>query len=211
MKTIILKIDKDKPDIDKLKQVADVLRAGGVAVIPTDTVYGLAAGAFETKAQKKIYALKGRSFRKPLILMPRDVASFRCIAEMPGQAQKIADKFWPGPLTLVLSTTGLGKIVSGGRADIGVRIPDSKIVLALVKLCGFPLVTTSANPSMKPSAKNGAQAEKYFKGKADVIIHSGTCGTGKESTVVDVTHFHCTVIREGCLESKMLLKHIQNC
>jgi L-threonylcarbamoyladenylate synthase len=206
MKTLILKIDKNKPDTDKLRQVAEVLKSGGVAVIPTDTVYGLAAGVFETKAQKRIFALKGRSYRKPLILMPRDTASFRCIAEMPEQARKLAGKFWPGPLTLVLPVTELGKLVSGGRADIGVRIPDSKLVLALVKLCGFPLLTTSANPSDKPSAKTGAQAEKYFKGKADVIINAGSCALGRESSVVGATHFHCNVIREGCISSKDLEK-----
>lgn len=206
MKTLILKIDKNKPDAAKLKLVAEVLKSGGVAVIPTDTVYGLAAGVFEARAQKKIFALKSRSYHKPLILMPRDAASFRCIAEMPERAGKLAAKYWPGPLTLVLPVTELGKLVSGGRADIGVRIPDSKLVLALVKLCGFPLMTTSANPSHKPSAKTGEQAEKYFKGKVDVIINAGPCGLGKESSVVGATHFHCNVIREGCISSKELEK-----
>jgi len=208
MKTIIIKLDKHKPDVSALHQVADVLRTGGVAVIPTDTVYGLAAGAFETKAQKKIYALKGRSFRKPLILMPCDMSSLKCIADMPQQARKFAHKFWPGPLTLVLPATELGKIVAGGRSDIGVRIPDNKMVLDLVKLCGFPLVTTSANPSGKPSAKTGDEAQKYFKGKVDIILDSGTCDHGRESTVVDATQFHCTIIREGCLSGKQLLKSL---
>jgi L-threonylcarbamoyladenylate synthase len=208
MKTLILKLDKNNPDKNKLALAAETLKAGGVAVIPTDTVYGLAAGAFKAKAQKKIFTLKGRSYRKPLILMPCDTVSIASLVEMPQQANKLAVKFWPGPLTLVLPTTALGSIVSGGRKDIGVRIPENKIVLALVKLCGFPLVTTSANPSNKPSAKSGGDAVKYFDGKVDVIIDAGDCGTGKESTVIGATHFHCNVIREGCLPSKSLLKHL---
>jgi len=208
MKTLIIKLDKNKPNIEKLKKAAEILKAGGIAVIPTDTVYGLAASAFSVDAKKKIYALKGRSYRKPLIIMPADTDPLHYLVDMPEQARKLAKKFWPGPLTLVLPATELGSIVAGGRKDIGVRIPDNKIVLALVKLCGFPLVTTSANPSNKPSAKTGAEAEKYFKNKANVIIDAGPCGTGKESTVVDATHFHCTVIREGCLPSKQLLKYL---
>jgi len=206
MHTIILKINKNKPEAEKLRQAAEVLKSGGVIVIPTDTVYGLAAGAFSAQAQKKIYSLKGRSFRKPLILMPPEVNSLGLLAEIPEKAGKLIKKFWPGPLTLVLSTTELGRIVSGGRTDIGSRIPDSKIVLSLLKFCGFPILTTSANSSGRRSAKTGGEAAKYFKGKVELIIDCGECGTGRESTVVDVRHFPGTVIREGCLPKQDILK-----
>ncbi len=208
MKTVILKLEKNRPDISKLKLAAEVLKSGGVVVIPTDTVYGLAAGVFSAEAQKKIYSIKGRSFRKPLILMPPDIDSLKSLAHIPEPSGKLIKKFWPGPLTVVLSTTELGKMVSGGRSDIGVRIPDSKIVLGLLKHCGFPIMTTSVNPSGKPSAKSGDEALKYMKGKVDLIIDCGKCGLGKESTVVDVTHFHGTVIREGCISKKDILKCI---
>jgi len=208
MKTVILKVDKNTPDIKKLKQAAEVLKNGGVVVIPTDTVYGLAAGAFAAKAQKKVYSLKGRSYSKPLILMPPDVHSLKAIAEISVPADRLIKKFWPGPLTIILSTTQTGRMVSGGRQNIGARIPKSKILLSLLKICGFPLFTTSANPSGKPSAKSGAEAQKYFKGKVDLIIDCGRCEIGKESTVVDVTHFPGTVVREGCLPKKEILKCI---
>jgi L-threonylcarbamoyladenylate synthase len=209
MKTIILKIDKNKPEADKLKQAAEVLKTGGVVVIPTDTVYGLAANAFSVAAQKKIYSIKGRSFRKPLILMPPDLNSLKSIAHIPERSGKLIKKFWPGPLTVVLATTELGKLVSGGRSDIGVRIPASDIVRALLKVCGFPILTTSVNLSGKPSAKSGGEAAKYMNGKVELVIDCGRCDLGRESTVVDITHFPGTVIREGCLSKKDILKCIQ--
>jgi len=208
MKTIILNIDKNKPEPGRLAQAADALRSGGVIVIPTDTVYGLAASAFSAAAQKRIYALKGRSFRKPLILMPPDLHSLKSIANIPAGAGKLIKKFWPGPLTIVLATTELGRMVSAGRKDLGARIPASTVVQALLKLCGFPILTTSANPSGKPSAKSGDEASGYMKGRVELIIDCGECEIGKESTVVDVTHYPGTVVREGCLNKKDILKCI---
>lgn len=208
MDTIILKINKNKPEIEKLQKAADVLKNGGIIAFPTDTVYGLAGGAFNTQARKKIYKLKGRSFRKPLIVMPPNIESLNCMVEMSEQAGKLIKKFWPGPLTLIFSTTSIGKMIMDGRADMGARIPDNKIVLKLLKLYGSPIVTTSANISSKPSAKNGKEAAAYFKDKIDLILDAGQCNIGMESTVVDARHFHCTIVRQGCLQSKELLKYI---
>ncbi|MHB9154581.1 MAG: L-threonylcarbamoyladenylate synthase [Endomicrobiales bacterium] len=208
MKTEILPVDAHKPGKDALNKAAEVLRRGGIVVFPTDTVYGLAVSAFNKEAQVRLYRLKGRLYRKPLIIMPRDIASLELIADIPPHARKLMKKFWPGPLTLVLPATPLGRIVMGGRADLGARIPDNRVALELLKCCDFPLATTSANPSSRPSAKSAREAERYFRNKAEVILDAGLAPLGKESTVIDATHFHCVVLREGILPSKELLPHL---
>jgi len=197
-----------RSDIEALQKTVDVLRRGGVIIFPTDTVYGLAANAFNAAACRRIYSLKGRHYRKPLIVMPHSVNALRAIAVVPHKAEMIIKKFWPGPLTLVLNTTDLGKLLMGGRNDVGVRIPDCSIAQKLLKLCDFPLATTSANPSRKPSAKTAKDAAAYFHGKIDMVIDGGKCAHGAESTVVDMTHFPGTVVREGALDSKKLLKFL---
>lgn len=209
MKTLVLKIEADRPDPEKLKNAAKQLMEGRVAVVPTDTVYGLAASAFMAQACKKIYRLKGRSYRKPLILMTHSIDSIAMLVDVPAKARALMDRFWPGPLTIILPTTDLGKLVMGGRQNVGVRIPGEKALLKLLKACGFPLATTSANPSSAQSARSAKEAAAYFSGKVDLIIDSGKSALGKESTVLDMTHFPFTVVREGCLPKKELLEHVK--
>jgi L-threonylcarbamoyladenylate synthase len=205
MKTEILNVTSDAKEYSKLKRAADVLERGGVVVFPTDTVYGLAANAFIMQAQRKIYALKGRSFDKPLILMPDRIKTLRQLVNVPPQAVKLIHKFWPGPLTLIMPTNHMGKIIMGGRVDVGVRIPDNKIVVALLKLCSFPLLTTSANVSGKPSAKSFEEAKKYFNNKVELMLDAGPCRTGRESTVIDILRFPYTIVREGCLSKEEII------
>jgi L-threonylcarbamoyladenylate synthase len=208
MKTRILHIDRTRPDPAAVRAAAGVLAAGGVIVIPTDTVYGLAANAFNQAARRAIYRLKGRSYRKPLIIMPPDIPALATIAEISRDARKLMDAFWPGPLTLVLPATTLGRLVMGGRTDLGARIPDSPVMLALLHACGCPLMTTSANPSSKPSARSGAEAIRYFDGKVDCILDAGPAPHGRASTVIDMLKFPYVVLREGCLPSKKLLAYL---
>jgi L-threonylcarbamoyladenylate synthase len=203
--TELCKVNKNKPAHDVMARAAGVLKNGGLVIFPTDTVYGIAASAFHPDARKAIYHLKGRAFSKPLIIMPPDIEALKVFAEVPERACAIVKEFWPGPLTLVLPTTAMGKLVMGGRPDVGARIPDSPVALALLKTCGFPLMTTSANLSEKPSAICAQEVIEDFTGKVDMIIDGGTCRHSRESTVIDATHFHFVVIREGCLPSKKLL------
>ena len=208
MKTQTVKISAEKPEAAHLKKAAEVIRSGGVVVFPTDTVYGLAASIFDLGAQKKVYALKGRSYRKPLIVMAPDVRSIEHFVVIDAKTRRLMKEFWPGPLTLILATTPVGRMATGGRADIGVRIPDAPAALRLLSACGIPLTTTSANPSRKPSAKDAATAAAYFDRRVELILDGGRCAIGRESTVVDATSFPYTVVREGCLPSKKLLKFL---
>jgi L-threonylcarbamoyladenylate synthase len=212
MQTTGLKMVKDKNSVNHslndIGEAVRILKTGGVVIIPTDTVYGLAVSAFDRSAQKKIYRLKGRSYRKPLIIMPPDIRSAETLCTISDDARRLMQKFWPGPLTLILPTTALGQMVMGGRKDAGVRIPDHPAVLSLLAGCGFPIVTTSANPSTQPGAVNASAAKNYFFGKVDFIIDAGPTRSGSSSTVLDMTHFPYTVVREGCLPSKTLLKYL---
>ena len=208
MKTVVLKINKNNPQRAQIKKAAEVLSKGGIIVFPTDTVYGLAAGAFDLSAQKKIYKLKGRSFRKPLILISKDIESLEHFVAVNDDARKLAKSFWPGPLTIILPTTLLGKIAMGGRKDAGVRIPGDKIVSSLLKAYGSPVATTSANISARPSAKNRREALKYFNGKVELLLDGGKSKLGKESTVIDMVKFPYVVLRKGCVSDNELLNRL---
>jgi L-threonylcarbamoyladenylate synthase len=194
-------------DADSHKKTAEIIKNGGLAIVPTETVYGFAVDAFNIAAQKKVYNIKGRNQKKPLTLMTSDIESVRVFVKIPQKAYKIAKKFWPGQLTLIFPTTETGKIVSGGREDLGVRIPDSKFMLRLLKDIKRPIFTTSVNISNKNSAKNSKDTLK-FDGKVDVIVDDGKCKFSFESTVIDMVQFPYVILRKGCLDAKELLKYI---
>ena len=204
MKQTIKISHKDK---NSYKQTAEVIKKGGVAVIPTETVYGFAADAFNIEAQRAIYKIKGRNFKKPLIAMAPDIEAVRILADIPEKALKIAKIFWPGQLTLIFPTTPIGKIMSGGRENIGVRIPDNEFMLKLLKEIGTPIMTTSVNVSNKKSAKTFEETLE-FDGIADIMVDGGKCRFSFESTVIDTVHFPYVIIRKGCLDTNEILKHI---
>jgi L-threonylcarbamoyladenylate synthase len=189
------------------EKTAEIIKNGGIAIVPTETVYGFAVDSFNVNAQRKLYEIKNRSFRKPLILMAQDINNVKLFVKVSKKALKIAKRFWPGQLTLVFPTTELGKIVSGGRNDLGVRIPNNKFVLNLLRKIGRPIFTTSVNVSNNKSAKNINEALS-FDGIADIIIDGGQCKFSFESTVIDVVQFPYIIIRKGCLNANELLKYI---
>ena len=200
-----LKISAKDPDAHK--KTAEIIKSGGLAIVPTETVYGFAVDAFNIDAQKKIYKIKGRSQKKPLILMMPNIESVRVFVDIPKKALEITKKFWPGQLTLIFPTTETGKIVTGGRKDLGVRIPNNAFMLKLLQEIKNPVFTTSVNVSNKNSAKSYEDALD-FNGIADIIVDGGRCEFSFESTVIDMVQFPYLIIRKGCLNSKELLKHM---
>ncbi|MDR0978178.1 MAG: threonylcarbamoyl-AMP synthase [Endomicrobium sp.] len=192
---------------DSHKRAAEVIKNGGVAVVPTETVYGFAVDAFNLDAQKRVYKIKGRSLKKPLVLMASDIKSAGILVDIPPKAFKIAEKFWPGQLTLIFPTTETGRIVSGGRKDLGVRIPDNRFMLKLLRYLKSPVFTTSVNLSSKKSAKTSKDILK-FDDIADIIVDGGQCKFSFESTVIDMVQFPYTILRKGCLDTDDLLKYI---
>ena len=194
-------------DKDSHKKTAEIIKDGGIAVVPTETVYGLAADAFNFEAYQRVYKIKGRTFKKPLVIMTPDIDSAKILVEIPKKALKIARVFWPGQLTLIFPTTELGKILSGGRENLGVRIPNNEFMLKLLKELNSPIWTTSANVSGKKSAKSFDEA-KDFENIADIMVDGGKCEFSSESTVIDMVQFPYVVIRKGCLNTDEILKYI---
>lgn len=207
MKTKIISTKKESKDF-VVEKTNDVLKNKGIVVLPTDTVYGLMTSVFNFEGQQKIYKLKNRNLKKPLILMSDNVKTLKRFVVFPKKTEKIIMNFWPGQLTLILPTTDLGKLLTGGRDNLGVRIPDCKILLDIMAKYDIPLMTTSANISGKESAKNMETAAEYFNNKIDLIIDDGKCDYSFESTVIDMVKFPYVVIRKGCLDCKKLLEYI---
>ncbi|MDR3274693.1 MAG: threonylcarbamoyl-AMP synthase [Endomicrobium sp.] len=189
------------------KKTAEIIKNGGIAIVPTETVYGFAVNIFNIKAQKAVYNIKGRNYNKPLIVMAPDIRSLKTVVEIPEKALEIAKKFWPGQLTLIFPLTEIGQILSGGRKNLGVRIPDSKFMLKLLKELDTPIFTTSVNISNKSSAKNINETLR-FDGFVDIIVDGGRCKFSFESTVIDMVKFPYVIIRKGCLDINEILKYI---
>ena len=185
------------PDIEHF---AALLRDGGVAAFPTETVYGLGADATNSDAVLKIYETKGRPRFNPLIVHVADIAMAERYVEFSPLARRLA-AFWPGPLTLVLPMkqgSGLSDLVSAGLDTVGVRIPDHPLALALIRATGRPLAAPSANPSGKLSPTRASQVERAFRGRVPVL-DGGACRAGVESTILAVHGDTVTQLRAGAL------------
>jgi len=199
--TRILKINPQYPDLVLLKQAAAVLENSGVIGYPTETVYGLGANIFDADAVERIYAIKGRDFHKPLIVIVDSYEMLQPLVEyIPGVGNRIMREFWPGPLTVILQASSLvDKQVLGGGSTIAVRIPDNKICLTLLRLCGFPLTSTSANVAGKPNSVSAEDVEHNLHSKLDLIIDGGPSRSATASTLLDLTTESPQIRRIGAI------------
>jgi L-threonylcarbamoyladenylate synthase len=183
------------------------LKGGAVAIFPTETVYGIGTSVFSLIGIQRIYKLKGRHGRKPLALLVPTLEAARPLVEIiPPEAERLAELFWPGPLTLIFKASPLGRLVTGGLATIGVRIPDHPVALALLKKVGIPLATTSVNRSGQKAAVSGSACAKLFGTKVDWLIDGGTCRVKAASSVVDLSHYPFSIRREEAISRKVLEK-----
>jgi L-threonylcarbamoyladenylate synthase len=205
--TRVIALRKRKLSRGELDLCFESLSSGGLIVFPTDTVYGLACNAFHAHAIQEVYRIKGRSHLKPLPVFLSDVEQLPLVAkEILPEARSLTKAFWPGALTLVFKTAPLALHATRGKSTIAVRIPKIPMITDLLRELPFPLAVTSANTSSRPSLTLGVQARKFFKDKVDVIIDAGGCPIGRESTIVDVTHFPFTVLREGAVPKQNILE-----
>jgi L-threonylcarbamoyladenylate synthase len=136
------------------KKVIDVISSDGLAIAPTETVYSFIIDIFSVKARDTLYKIKKRNIKKPFIMMANSINIIKNFVNVSNDVLQITEKFWPGQLTLILSTTGIGRILSGGREDLGVRIPENRFMLKLLRKMNRPVFSTSVNISNKASAKN---------------------------------------------------------
>jgi len=199
--TEILKIDPVKPQEALVGRAVRVLKNGGVIGYPTETVYGIGCNFFHQEAVDRIYAMKKRRHDKAFILIVADPLQVRdVVAEIPESAERLMENFWPGPLTIIFkSAPHLQRSEFRRSKTIAVRIPDCRICLALLKGCGFPIVSTSANLNQQTPADTAGEVLALFDKKLDLIIDGGRTPGTIPSTIVDVTKTPVKIIRQGAV------------
>lgn len=192
-------------DIKDIITVAEILKNGGIAAIPTETVYGLAADAFNGEAVKKIFEAKGRPQDNPLIVHIADFEQIYSIArEVPESAKKLAERFWPGPLTMILpKKKEIPDETSGGLDTVAIRMPSNPIANKIISL-SCPLAAPSANISGFPSPTAFGHVEADMMGRADAICDGGDCGVGVESTVITLVPKTPVLLRPGGITAEQL-------
>lgn len=184
-----------------------LLKGGEVVALPTETVYGLAANAFDADAVRKIFELKGRPTRNPIIVhvASRDMA-LDCVAEWNDSAERLAKAFWPGPLTLVLPKSAkVPDIVAADGPTVGIRWPSHPFIQAVIRECGFPIAAPSANLSNQLSPTNAEHVRKSFGDKIPLIVDGGQSQVGIESTVVDLSVTPPRLLRPGIIHHESLM------
>jgi L-threonylcarbamoyladenylate synthase len=187
-------------------RATELLRAGEVVALPTETVYGLAANALDAKAVSRIFQIKGRPANNPIII---HVASYemvkRSVNGWPELAAKLSRFFWPGPLTLVLPrVNGIPDIVTAGGVTVGVRWPGHPFMQAVIRECGFPLAAPSANLSNQISPTNAEHVRAQLADKIPLIVDGGQSQVGIESTVLDLTVLPPRILRPGMIHAESL-------
>lgn len=206
MNTKIIQIDRENFKDEELLEAAEILRSGGLVAIPTETVYGLGANALDESAAKKIYEAKGRPSDNPLIahISCMDELS-ALVKEIPEAGKKLAEKYWPGPLTMIFPKKDIVPYgTTGGLETVAIRMPSDPVANRLIKLAGVPVAAPSANTSGRPSPTKAEHVVEDMDGKIEMIIDSGEVGIGVESTIVDVSGTVPMLLRPGAITMEML-------
>jgi L-threonylcarbamoyladenylate synthase len=188
---------------------SNILKRGGVVIYPTETVYGLGCDPFNIKAVRRIFRIKGER-KKPFPVLACDISDVKRIAELSERDEKIAERFWPGPLTLVLpKKPTLPDIVTCNLKSVGVRMPKHKVALELICTSNRFLVGTSANKTGRKPPKTAQEAKKQVGQKVDFILDGGPACLGKPSTILDLTSIQPKILREGSVELDEIMEVVK--
>lgn len=211
MQTQIIKIDDNQVNCPAMTQAAEIIRSGGLVAFPTETVYGLGADALHANASQKIYAAKGRPSDNPLIVHICKYEELISIAkEVPPQAKKLAEAFWPGPLTMIVwKNEKVPYETTGGMDTVAVRMPKHPIALKLIEESGCLIAAPSANTSGKPSPTEASHVALDMDGKIPMILDGGPVGIGIESTIIDLTEKTPMILRPGYITKEMLTEVLE--
>ena len=186
--------------LERVEAAAAVLRRGGIVVYPTDTLYALGARADDAAALERLRRAKLRQEGKPLPLLAADRDQVLLVARLEGVADRVAGRIWPGPLTLVLpALPGVAAAVTAGTGTVGIRVPGSAVARALAARAGFPLVSTSANPSGGPAPSRVSELAPALRQQVDHVLDGGATPGGPPSTVVRLDGESVRVLREGAI------------
>ncbi|MBR6473927.1 MAG: threonylcarbamoyl-AMP synthase [Lachnospiraceae bacterium] len=206
METIIKKIDIENLAPSDLREAAEFIREGKLVAFPTETVYGLGGNAYDSTASARIYAAKGRPSDNPLIVHISEFEEIKpLVKELPDVAKALADRFWPGPLTMILDKSdAIPKETTGGLDTVAIRMPSHIIANMLIKEAGVPIAAPSANASGRPSTTKAEHVIEDLSGRIDMIIDGGSSDIGLESTIVDLTVKPALILRPGYITIEML-------
>ncbi len=193
-----------------LAEAVAVLKGGGLIAYPSDTVYGLGAAASDERAVARVFAVKVRLSEKALPLLLADVADMSPLcAEVPPTAELLAERFWPGPLTLVLRRSPAFQSAALGSGDnVALRVPDHGFLRQLIRTLGEPITGTSANRSGRPSCRTAREVQRHLGSAVDLIIDGGPSRVGQESTVIDITEDMPVIVRPGALSREEIERAI---
>jgi L-threonylcarbamoyladenylate synthase len=199
METVVLQLNAAEPEADVIARAAAVLRGGGLVAFPTETVYGLGASALDAAAVGRIFAAKGRPSNNPLIVHVAEAAEvLHVAAAWPETAARLAERFWPGPLTLVLPRRDVvPDAVTAAGPTVAVRVPAHPVARALIRAAGVPIAAPSANRSTRLSPTRAEHVLGGLAGRIDLLLDGGPTVGGLESTVLDVTSTPPRLLRPG--------------
>ena len=191
---------------EELKEASAVIRSGGLVAFPTETVYGLGGDATNPEASRKIYAAKGRPSDNPLIVHIADFSQLRnIVAEVPQEAEKLAEAFWPGPLTMILRKNEVIPYeTTGGLDTVAIRMPSHPVARAFLQDSGCMIAAPSANTSGRPSPTTAQHVWEDLHGKIEILLDGGPVGIGIESTIVDLSEERPMILRPGFITQEML-------
>lgn len=210
MRTKIYEVNADnlQEKLDELREAGRIIKEGGLVAFPTETVYGLGGNALDEESSRKIYAAKGRPSDNPLIAHIAEMDGlYPLVKEVPEAAKKLAECFWPGPLTMILEKNdNVPYATTGGLDTVAVRMPEHPVARELIKAAGVPVAAPSANVSGRPSPTIARHVIEDLGGRIDVIIDGGQVNIGLESTIVDLSGEVPTILRPGYISRQMLEK-----
>lgn len=208
MDTIYAVIKGDNADEEQIRRAGDILKAGGLVAFPTETVYGLGGDALNPDSSKKIYAAKGRPSDNPLIVhICRWEDIYRIAEPVTEEAERLAEAFWPGPLTMILQKKDtVPKETTGGLDTVAIRFPSHPVARRLIEAAGGFVAAPSANASGRPSPTMAEYVAEDMNGRIDMILDGGAVGIGLESTIVDVSGPEPIILRPGYVTQEMLEK-----
>ncbi|HJZ69931.1 MAG TPA: L-threonylcarbamoyladenylate synthase [Blastocatellia bacterium] len=204
--TEVLQLDPECPQHKAIERAAAIIQTGGLVAFPTETVYGLGADAMNETAVRRIFEAKGRPPDNPLIVHIASRGMLDLVAnDISEKAERLVKKFWPGPLTLVLSRNSqIAPSVSAGLRTVAVRMPKNEIALGLIRASATPIAAPSANASGRPSPTSASHVLDDLGGRIDMILDGGTTNIGIESTVLDVSSDAPAILRPGWITREML-------
>lgn len=206
MRTKLIRMDEQHIDKILMQEAGDIIKAGGLVAFPTETVYGLGGDALNPHSSEKIYRAKGRPSDNPLIIHIADMDALSAIVqEIPESARKLAERFWPGPLTMIMNKSDIVPYeTTGGLDTVAVRMPVHRVARELIRAAGGYVAAPSANRSGRPSPTLAKYVAEDMDGRIEMIIDGGDVDIGLESTIVDLTAKRPTVLRPGCITRQML-------